>query len=374
MNKIFPKLNQGIHNDNSITSLLYKTIDKLLSKGKLSKEEYLYILDNITEFEMQYLFKTANSVKEKYYQKKVYLRALIEISNYCSRGCFYCGINRSNLHVKRYHLSKEQILSCASKAYLLGYRTFVLQGGEDAYFNDSLLVDIISDIKNKFPDSRITLSLGEKSYNSYKLLKDAGADRYLLRHETATESHYNLLHPKDMSYKTRIDALYNLKKLGFQTGGGFMVGSPFQMNFNLANDLLFLEKLQPEMVGIGPFIDHEHTKFKDFKNGGLYETLIMVSLARLVVPRGLIPATTALGTIEDGGREMALKSGANVLMPNFSPTETVDLYKIYRNKLTSKDNYQQFRDRLEIKLKNNGHNVDYSVGDFMEKEGIYNDQ
>lgn len=370
MNRIFPKLNEGIHNDEDTTLSLYKNIDKLLNKGNILKSEYLFILNNITQFEMGYLFKNANLVKEKYYQNKVYLRALIEISNYCSQGCFYCGINRSNLNAKRYHMSKEQILLCVTKAYDLGYRTFVLQGGEDNYFSDELLVKIITEIKDKFPDSRITLSLGEKSYDSLRLLKEAGADRYLLRHETATEEHYNLLHPKDMSYKTRIEALYNLKKLGFQTGAGFMVGSPFQTNEHLVNDLLFLKKLKPEMVGIGPFIDHEDTKFKGYKNGGLYETLIMVALARLVVPNALIPATTALGTIQEDGREMALKLGANVLMPNLSPTETVELYKIYRDKITNKDNYQEFRDRLEIKLMNDGHDVDYSVGDFKEKVGV----
>lgn len=367
MNKIFPKLLDNIENDDDTTSLLYKNIDKLRSKGKLSKSEYLFILDNITKFEMEYLFKTANLVKEKYYENKVYLRALIEISNFCKRGCFYCGINAGNLHVKRYRLSKEEIMKCVNKAYSLGYKTFVLQGGEDNYFTDDLLVDIISTIKQKHPDTRITLSLGERTHDSYKLLKNAGADRYLLRHETASKLHYSILHPSTMSYDLRMELLSSLKDLGYQTGAGFMVGSPYQTNENLVNDLLFLQEFQPEMVGIGPFVDHEDTKFKGFTNGGLYETLIMVALARLVVPRGLLPATTALGTIAEGGREMALKLGANVLMPNLSPVETVELYRIYRNKLTSKDTYQEFKNRLEIKLKNDGHDVDYSVGDCKEK-------
>lgn len=368
MSRILPKLKVDIHNDDMTTSLLYEYIDELKEKSELSVEKLLFLLDNISLDETQYLFDSANDIKELYYENKVYLRALIEISNYCNRTCLYCGINSSNKTAHRYRLKIDTILKCIQNAYSLGYRTFVLQGGEDAYFTDGVLSELIKEVKSLYGDTRITLSLGERSAESYKILKEAGADRYLLRHETATKEHYELLHHKSMSYENRIDSLFKLKELGYQAGAGFMVGSPFQSNENLVNDLLFLKNLDPQMIGIGPFIDSEDTIFKGFKNGGLDETLVMVALARLFVQNALIPATTALGTIVEGGRELALKSGANVLMPNLSPSETVDYYNIYRNKITSKDSALVFKEKLENRLKNSGFEVDYSVGDYIRKQ------
>ena len=281
------------------------------------------------------LLKQALDLKLSIYGKGIFVRGLIEFTNYCKNDCYYCGIRRGNANVHRYRLTKEQILSCCDTGYSLGFRTFVLQGGEDVYFNVERLCDIVDSIKSKYPDCAVTLSVGEKSRDEYKALKSAGADRYLLRHEPANDAHYRRLHPQELSLKNRKQCLYDLKDLGFQVGAGFMVGSPYQTAENLAEDLIFLRELQPHMVGIGPFIAQHDSVFKDFPNGTLNLTLTMLALVRILLPRVLLPATTALGSIVPDGRERGFLAGANVVMPNLSPTEHRGDYSLYDNKLHS---------------------------------------
>ena len=274
----------------------------------------------------QYLFSKADSRKREIYQDKIFIRGLIELSNYCKNNCLYCGIRAANKNISRYRLTKEQVLGCAVNGYELGFRTFVLQGGEDTAYSDKDICDMVSGIKELFPDCAVTLSIGEKSYESYKAYREAGADRYLLRHETATKEHYKQLHPETMSFENRLRCLQDLKALGYQVGSGFMVGSPYQTPLHLIADLRFLQELQPDMIGIGPFIPHHQTPFANKKQGELHLTL------RLMFSKALLPSTTALGSIDPDGRIMGLQCGANVVMPNLSPLDVRELYKIYDNK------------------------------------------
>ena len=278
------------------------------------------------------LFSKADSVRRSVYSDAVYLRGLIEFTNHCKNNCYYCGIRRGNTHLERFRLNKEEILNCCRRGYDLGLRTFVLQGGEDDCFDDKTICDIVYSIREQFNDCAVTLSIGEKSYESYKDFFNAGASRYLLRHETADSLHYGKLHPKCMSLENRKKCLFNLKEIGYQTGSGFMVGSPFQTTDNIASDLNFLNELQPEMIGIGPYITHQDTPFKDFPNGSVMLTLRLIAILRLMFPNALIPATTALATLSLAGREKALKAGANVVMPNISPEHSRNLYNLYENK------------------------------------------
>jgi biotin synthase len=338
-------------------------IDKLYKKNILTRDEIIYVIKNIDECTREYLIEKAHETRVKYYSKKVFLRGLIEFTNYCKNDCFYCGIRRSNKNAERYRLSVEEILDCCKTGYGLGFRTFVLQGGEDSYYTDERMVEIIKAIKEIYPGCAITLSLGEKSYQSYKKLYDAGADRYLLRHETADEEHYMKLHPGDMSLKNRKRCLYDLKDIGYQVGAGFMVGSPYQTVENLADDLIFLKQLDPHMVGIGPFIPHKDTRFRDVKQGSLDMTIVMIALTRLLIPKVLLPATTALGTIHPLGREMGLKAGANVVMPNLSPKEVREKYALYDNKICTGDEAAECRYCIERRINNAGFQVDLTRGD-----------
>ena len=281
------------------------------------------------------LYNIADKIRREHYGDKVYIRGLIEVSSYCKNNCLYCGIRAGNKNAQRYRLTEEEILSCCKEGYALGFRTFVMQGGEDNFFTDEFMCRVIYKIKSLYPDCALTLSLGERSYESYKALKSAGADRYLLRHETANDIHYGRLHPEYMKLSQRKECLFNLKELGFQVGSGFMVGSPFQTYENLAQDLLFLKELEPQMIGIGPFIRHKDTPFKDKESGSLYLTLKMVSILRIMFPKALIPATTALSSISPNGRELGLMAGANVVMPNLSPGEVREKYSLYNNKAYS---------------------------------------
>ncbi|MBR5536010.1 MAG: [Clostridia bacterium] len=281
------------------------------------------------------LFKKADSIRREIYGTDVYIRGLIEFTNYCKNNCYYCGIRAGNTKTVRYRLDKDEILSCCDEGYKLGFRTFVLQGGEDPFFTDAKVCDIVYSIREKYPDCAITLSIGEKSKDSYKAYFDAGANRYLLRHETATESHYNMLHPSSMSLSSRKECLYNLKEIGYQTGSGFMVGSPFQTTENLVADLRFLQDLSPDMIGIGPYMTHSETPFSDKPGGTLELTLRMLAILRIMFPYALLPATTALGSIHPEGREMGLKAGANVVMPNLSPIKNRKNYDIYENKIAT---------------------------------------
>lgn len=337
-------------------------VDRLFDTGHLDRNEYITLIENRDSIK-EYLFPLSSMVREKHYGKDVYLRGLIEITSYCKNNCYYCGIRAGNKNAERYRLTKEQILDCCETGYRLDLRTFVLQGGEDPYYTDDMICDILREIKTRYPDCAVTLSIGEKTEESYRKFYEAGADRYLLRHETADYEHYSKLHPSSLTAKQRQECLYTLKKIGFQTGAGFMVGSPYQTYENLADDLLFLEKLKPEMVGIGPFIPHHATPFADMPQGTAELTIFMLALVRLILPTALLPATTALGTILPNGRELALKVGANVIMPNLSPTDVRSKYLLYDNKLCTGDESAQCKKDLEDKVLSAGYKVVTNRGD-----------
>lgn len=338
-------------------------IDKLYENNSLTKDELINLIKNISRAEREYLAIKSNETRYRYYSNKVYMRGLIEFTNYCKNDCYYCGIRRSSENVERYRLTEEDILKCCKIGYELGYRTYVLQGGEDSYYSDEKIAKIVSKIKNIYPECAITLSIGEKSYESYKKYYDAGADRYLLRHETANSEHYRKLHPAELSLSNRKRCLKDLKKIGYQVGAGFMVESPYQTIENLAEDLIFLKELEPDMVGIGPFIPQKDTKFKDEKLGSLETTLLMISIIRLLLPKALIPATTALGTIHRLGRELGLKAGANVVMPNLSPINVRAKYSLYDNKICTGDEAAECRFCIERRIESAGFKVDPSRGD-----------
>lgn len=337
-----------------------KTVNLLLNNRDLSDSELkalleMSALDNL-------LFSSADSIRRQNYGDEVYIRGLIEFTNYCKNNCFYCGIRKDNKKAVRYRLSKDEILSCCNEGYTLGFRTFVLQGGEDPYYNDKLICEIVSEIRENYPDCAITLSIGEKSKESYLAYFNAGANRYLLRHETADEKHYKKLHPESMSLKNRKQCLFDLKEIGYQVGSGFMVGSPYQTTENLISDIRFLQELKPDMIGIGPYINHAQTPFSEFSNGSLELTLRLIAILRLIFPYALIPATTALGTIHPQGRELGLKAGANVVMPNLSPVKVRKLYDLYENKICTGEEAAQCRGCLERRVKSAGYNIVTSIG------------
>ena len=341
-------------------------INKLEKNHALSPDEYEYLISNRSEEYARILAEKAVNARKKVYGTDVYIRGLIEISNICKNDCHYCGIRRGNKTCERYRLTKEQILSCCDEGYPLGFRTFVLQGGEDPYFSDDVICSIVTEIKRRYPDCAVTLSLGERSYDSYQKLFDAGADRYLLRHETADKEHYQKLHPQDMSFKNRMECLSNLKKIGFQTGCGFMVGSPYQTDSTLAKDLKFIEQFKPEMCGIGPFVPHKSTKFANENAGTVELTCYLLSIVRLISPSILLPSTTALGSIDPYGREKGILAGANVVMPNLSPFDLRSKYELYNNKISggaeSASNVAELKQRME----SIGYKIVTQKGDFKE--------
>ena len=341
-------------------------IEKLKKEQTATKEELVFLLENITDEELKVLRRKAQVTAIMNFRKDIYIRGLIEISNYCKNDCLYCGIRRSNKNAVRYRLTKEQILSCCDIGYELGFRTFVMQGGEDPYFTDEVMCDIIHTVKSKYPDCAITLSLGERGKESFKRLYDAGADRYLLRHETADPGHYKKIHPPELNYENRIRSLYELKEIGFQTGAGFMVGSPFQTTENLADDLLFIKELEPQMCGIGPFIPHKDTVFADKPHGSLRLTLILLSIIRLMQPKILLPATTALGTIDPKGRELGILHGANVVMPNLSPQEHRADYALYDNKACTGEEAAECIQCLSRRLNSIGYQIVTDRGDYKK--------
>lgn len=338
-------------------------IEKLYNSNLLSRDELITLIrQNIEEMDPK-LQIAALKTRRNYYERKVFFRGLLEISNSCKNNCYYCGIRRSNDKVGRYRLTKDEILASCEYAYSLGFKTFVLQGGE-GYYTDNKIVGIIQAIKKRYPDCAITLSLGEKSYESYQRYYDAGADRYLLRHETATSQHYARLHPEGMTFANRRKCLCDLKKIGFQVGAGFMVGSPYQTIENMADDLLFLKQLDPHMVGIGPFIPHQDTIFAKEKPGTLQATLLMLALTRLLLPKVLLPATTALGTIDPLGREKGLEVGANVIMPNISPINVREDYSLYDNKVSTGDEAAESLSEIADDITRAGFVPDFSRGDY----------
>ena len=339
-------------------------IEQLKTTQTATREQLIFLLKNITGAEREELREAAQQTAQAVFGNKIYIRGLVEISSICKRDCRYCGLRRSNPNAVRYRLAPEQILSCCEKGYALGFRTFVLQGGEDGFFSDEVVCGIVREIKRRCPDCAVTLSLGERGDESFRRLYAAGADRYLLRHETADLAHYAKLHPDSMSGAERQRQLFVLKQTGFQTGAGFMVGSPYQTAENLADDLLFLKKLQPQMCGIGPFIPHKDTAFRDFSQGSLELTLTLLAVIRLMHPRILLPATTALGTIHPQGRELGIMHGANVVMPNLSPLEHRKDYAIYDNKICTGDEAAECIRCLAMRMKRIGYQIVTERGDY----------
>lgn len=344
----------------------------------LKKIYNLYNFRNLPDEQLKELIETDNAdvslllreladkVRQKYYGKKVWLRGLIEISSYCKNNCFYCGIRRENQNAERYRLTPDEILESCQNGYILGFRTFVLQGGEDGFFTDEVLCPLISEIKNRYPDCAVTLSLGERSEESFRRLREAGADRYLLRHEAASQQLYSMLHPAEMSLQNRKNCLFTLKNLRYQVGAGFMVGAPFQTTDDLISDLRFLQQLQPEMIGIGPFVPHHDTIFSPKQGGDLELTLKLLGILRLMFPKALIPATTALGTIAPNGRELGLMTGCNVVMPNLSPVSVRKKYELYDNKICTGEEAAECRSCLEKRINSVGYEVEISRGDAID--------
>ena len=345
---------------------IIKIIDEITACRNITIEQLHMLLETDDMQAVDYLRKSASEKAHETYGNQVFIRGLIEFTNYCKNDCYYCGIRRSNRNAQRYRLTEEDILACCKEGYELGFRTFVLQGGEDGYYTDEKLIALIRKIKEMYPDCALTFSIGEKSEESYRAYKEAGADRYLLRHETACEAHYRKLHPEEMSCENRKNCLRTLKKLGYQTGAGFMVGSPYQTIDDLVEDFLFLKELDPEMVGIGPFIAHQDTPFHDRESGTLEDTLFYLALLRLMLPNVLLPATTALGTIHPKGRELGVKSGANVVMPNLSPVAVRKDYSLYDNKICTGEEAAECAGCLGRRLSSIDYQLVFSRGDYIE--------
>ena len=340
-------------------------IDKLKTQSSLTRDEWTALIVGRTPELAGYLFELARKERHLHYGHDVYVRGLIEFTNYCRNDCLYCGIRKSNPHVSRYRLSDEHILDCCRIGYDLGFRTFVLQGGEDGYYTRERMVHVIESIRSRHPDCAITLSIGEKSREDYQAFYEAGANRYLLRHETFNANHYSRLHPPSLSAAARQKCLWDLKDIGYQTGTGFMVGSPYQTPQDLAEDMLFIRELNPQMVGIGPFIPHHDTPFSNEAAGTLELTLFMLGLLRLMLPKVLLPSTTALGTIDPKGRELGILAGANVVMPNLSPTGVRKDYALYDNKICTGDEAAECRQCLERRMESIGYRVVTARGDSL---------
>lgn len=338
--------------------------ERFIENPDFTKSEFVELIKCAEDPEaVRRLKEEAVRIREIYYGKKVFTRGLIEYTNYCKNDCYYCGIRKSNTNAKRYRLTEDEIMACCENGYELGFRTFVLQGGEDAYYTDDRMVAIIKKIKEAYPECALTLSIGEKSYESYKRFREAGADRYLLRHETANEEHYRKLHPEKMSLAVRKNCLYDLKKLGYQVGAGMMVGSPYQTTEDLAEDLVFLKELQPEMVGIGPFIPHHDTQFSKEPAGSVEMTLFLLAVIRILLPKVLLPATTALGTMDPLGREKGLQAGANVVMPNLSPVKNRKQYELYDNKICTGEEAAECRGCMGRRVASVGYELVTERGD-----------
>lgn len=359
--KIIDKIDkkEKISYEDALTLLSSFEYDNNLNKKKLNKKEK----EEIKELK-KYLKDKAREKADKIFGKYIFMRGLIEFTNYCKNDCIYCGIRKSNKNAERYRLNKKEILECCKIGYDIGFRTFVLQGGEDNYFNIERMTNIVKAIKKEFPDCALTLSIGEKEEEYYKELKNNGANRFLLRHETSENEHYSKLHPAYMSLENRKECLRYLKNLGFQTGTGMMIGSPFQKLENIAGDLIFMQEIKPEMIGIGPFLPHKDTPFANEKIGELELTLILISVLRLVFPLSLIPATTALGTIKECGRELGILHGANVVMPNLSPMNVRKKYLLYNNKISTGTESAEGVELLRESINKIGYVLTGARGDF----------
>ena len=342
----------------------FQIVDSLQKEQTISLEDFHFLLETQDNELIEYLAAYARKTTTAIYDNHIYIRGLIEFTNICKNDCFYCGIRKSNTNAQRYRLTKDDILACCKTGYALGFRTFVLQGGEDAYFTDTLVCDIVSSIKKQHSDCAITLSIGEKTRDSYQKYFDAGTDRYLLRHETANEAHYQSLHPSELSFRNRMRCLRDLKAIGYQTGCGFMVGSPHQTLETLYEDIRFIQQFHPEMVGIGPFIPHKDTPFANKNAGTLEQTLRLLSIIRLLHPHVLLPATTALGTIHPQGREMGILHGANVVMPNLSPTQVREKYMLYNDKISTGVESAEGLEDLKHRMERIGYQVVMMRGDY----------
>lgn len=339
-------------------------IEQLKTEHMLGAEELKQLLTTLGAEEEQYLYEAAREARHAVYGREVYLRGLIEFSNYCKNNCLYCGLRRGNAACERYRLSEDEILECADKGHALGFRTIVLQSGEDPWYTDDRICSIVSRIRERHPDTAVTLSIGEKSRESYQKYYDAGAERYLLRHETINAEHYGRLHPQEMSLENRKRCLCDLKEIGYQVGCGIMVGSPFQTVDHIAEDLLFMKDFRPQMVGIGPFIPHKDTPFRNEERGSLEDTLHLLAVTRLLLPDVLLPATTALGTIDPQGREKGILAGANVVMPNLSPSGVREKYMLYDGKICTGDEAAECRRCMEMRVERIGYHVVVSRGDW----------
>ena len=340
-------------------------IEVLSEKGDLATEQWVELLSTFTREDREAAAEKARGLAQERFDHDVFFRGIVEISNYCRNDCLYCGIRRSNRRAARYRLTKDEILECCAAGYAAGFRTFVLQGGEDPYFNDRVMVDIVSAISAAYPDCAITLSLGERSRESYQALFDAGARRYLLRHETADEAHYGLLHPEELSWRHRMECLQALKEIGYQTGCGMMVGSPFQTMEHLAADMRFMASFRPQMIGMGPFLPHRDTPFGDQPGGSVELTLFLLSLCRIMLPDVLLPATTALGTAQGNGRIMGVLAGANVIMPNLSPLSQRKKYMLYDNKPIEERSAEESLEVLDADLGTIGYHLKQGRGDYQ---------
>lgn len=345
---------------------LHELIDRLHKEHTLTRGEFITLIKERDEENASYLASLAREEAVKIYGNGVFPRGLVEFTNYCKNNCYYCGIQGSNQHANRYRLSKDEILSACENGYQLGYRSFVLQGGEDPHYSDDVMVPIVSEIRKRYQDCAITLSLGERSKESYQKLYDAGADRYLLRHEAADPELYQKLHPESLSLDNRIQCLWNLKEIGYAVGTGFMVGAPYQTVENLVDDLLFIQELDPQMVGIGPFVPHHDTRFKDYPSGTVELTTYLVSILRLMNPHLLLPATTALGTIDPRGREKGVLAGANVVMPNLSPVAVRKDYSLYDNKICTGEEAAECAGCLGRRLGSIDYELVFTRGDYIE--------
>ena len=339
-------------------------IEKLNKDKSLEKSQWVKLISSFSENDALFAKKLARKIADENFGKSVYIRGIVEFSNYCKNDCTYCGIRRSNKNCERYRLTKEEILECCDEGRKLGFMTFVLQSGEDKTYSTAALCDIVKSIKKKHPDCAVTLSLGEMEYADYKALFEAGADRYLLRHETASKAHYEKLHPEEMKFEKRMECLENLKQIGFQTGCGMMIGSPGQTDTCLAEDMLFIKSFEPHMVGIGPFLPHRDTPFAEKPAGSYEKTLFVLSLVRIMLPHTLLPSTTALGTIHPMGREAGILAGANVVMPNLSPTVVRKKYMLYDNKICTGDESAQCVNCLQNRLAAIGYTIVKSRGDY----------
>ncbi|MCL2191878.1 MAG: [FeFe] hydrogenase H-cluster radical SAM maturase HydE [Treponema sp.] len=342
-------------------------VDTLKKNGTLSREEFKTLLTTEDNDTQEYLSSCARELATANFGKDVYLRGLIEFSNYCKQNCLYCGLRRDNRDLERYRLTKEEILECCKEGHRLGFRTFVLQSGEDEYYTTKKMVEIIHAIRIEYPDCAITVSVGEKDEDTYRAYYNAGANRFLLRHETISPEHYRKLHPPGMEIETRKECLYRLKDIGFQTGSGIMVGSPFQTVDNIIDDLYFLAELKPEMIGIGPYLPSKDTPFRDQEPGSVELTVRLISIFRLMHPYALIPATTALATIHPTGREKGILAGANVVMPNLSPLRVREKYQLYDNKACTGDEAAHCRGCLQGRLEKIGYTISEQRGDHVSR-------